>query len=713
MRPVLSVLTLWFAFAFSCGCGDDPAPISDADLDSGGSDGADLSNQLDGAGDADDLDDSTDSVEVDQTADRSDLTDAEPDAGRCSAPPTQAPSPSGPLPGVSSPHSGIDPLELEAYSTLRDAVLADTGVHFVATYDQQSGHYLIESGPLEDRQVLRFRRLTSEAGGVEYEVTEGDIDDIFPSTANDIYGSYDELLSDFENPGNVQFTELGYEADDPRVGYLPPGDQSYPLPLVRIAALFDAPSAPDAVSSLYPWARPARGTHGSMSLLQSRSTLIFSGAGVRSDTVVEDSVLLADVAPTVLAALGAPTTGGIGPDGTYDDGLYLSRQDGTVLWQALSADPCDRPSQVVIMLFDGLMATEINYLVAHDEAGLQLPSFRELAEDAAIFQYGAVANFPSVSAPGHMTAATGLWSGHHNFIANDLFDRESQTVVSPSSLLADPAHFLEHPEEVLALYDDVVAPGVETIGQAAQRALGAYDPDTGEGAFVAVINDIGMIDADFSSIDFAVGEKGLAEYRMADEVAVFQVENLLRDETVPVPTVLQVSFLATDGAGESAGPHSPLLRSELEQTDRRVGAILNAYEARDALDDTLFVLLSDHGMELQDPSRASAIRNALSGSGVVLSHLASGNIYFRTLEIEARLDDGEGPQLRVEVRNHDNDGPIEGAAVSCDYCSDVLAETNSEGIAVLSLAGDETAAVVSATHPDFNPQHYNWTATSE
>ncbi len=265
----------------------------------------------------------------------------------------------------------------------------------------------------------------------------------------------------------------------------------------------------------------------------------------------------------------------------------------------------------------------------------------------------------------------------------------------------------------MELYDLVVSPGIETVGQAAQRALGAYDPDTGEGAYVAVINDIPMIDADFSSIDFAVGEKGLPEYRMADEVAVFQIENLLRDESIPVPTVLQVSFLATDGAGEAAGPHSPLVRSELEQTDRRVGAILNAYENRDALDNTLFVLLSDHGMELQDPSRRSAFQTALNDSGVVLSHMASGNIYFSTLEVEASLDDGDEIELRVVVRNHDNDAVVEGATVRCGSCEDSEAETSSDGIAVIALTTDQTSAVLSVTHSDFNPQQFEWIAASD
>jgi len=711
MRPILLKIALLIGCQLVCGCESDPTvgPDTASSPDTG-----DL-NDLSGDPPPDDgaTEDVIQTELGDSTGDRADLVDTDADAGRCVAQPTEAPSPTGPLPGITTPHAGIDAWERAAYVALRDAVLADAGVHFVATYDAETEHYIVESGPQEDRNTLEFRRELAEAGGVEYVVTEGDISDIFPSVSADRFGTYEELLSAYENPNAVQMTDLGYHEDDPRVGFVPADEQSYPLPLVRIAALFDAPSAPDAVSSFYPWAKPVRSTHGSISLLQSRSTLIFSGAGARSDAVIDGAVLLADVAPTLLAALGAQTIGGIGPDGTYDDGLYLTRQDGRVLWEALAVDPCDRPEHVVVMLFDGLLATEINYLVDDGAPDLQLPSFRFLAEDAAIFQHGAVANFPSVSAPGHMTAATGLWSGHHNFIANNLFVRDSQTAVSPSSLLADPAHFLEHPEEVLELYDLVVSPGIETVGQAAQRALGAYDPDTGEGAYVAVINDIPMIDADFSSIDFAVGEKGLPEYRMADEVAVFQIENLLRDESIPVPTVLQVSFLATDGAGEAAGPHSPLVRSELEQTDRRVGAILNAYENRDALDNTLFVLLSDHGMELQDPSRRSAFQTALNDSGVVLSHMASGNIYFSTLEVEASLDDGDEIELRVVVRNHDNDAVVEGATVRCGSCEDSEAETSSDGIAVIALTTDQTSAVLSVTHSDFNPQQFEWIAASD
>ena len=112
----------------------------------------------------------------------------------------------------------------------------------------------------------------------------------------------------------------GYDpAGDARVGWLPAAAQSYPMALRRLATLFDAPDAPDAVVAWRPWAGGGVGTHGGLGLLQSRAALILSGPGARRGVVLDASAALVDVAPTVLAALGAPTTGGTSEAGLHDD----------------------------------------------------------------------------------------------------------------------------------------------------------------------------------------------------------------------------------------------------------------------------------------------------------------------------------------------------------------------------------------------------------
>ncbi len=87
--------------------------------------------------------------------------------------------------------------------------------------------------------------------------------------------------------------------------------QSYPHAHEQIAQIFDHPAAPDLVCLHTPahnWEDHGgeRGEHGSLGIVQVRAPFVLAGAGVRRDGLVPRSGRLVDVAPTVLALLGAP-----------------------------------------------------------------------------------------------------------------------------------------------------------------------------------------------------------------------------------------------------------------------------------------------------------------------------------------------------------------------------------------------------------------------
>ena len=269
----------------------------------------------------------------------------------------------GALPPSVSEGGGVDRWESAAYESLKDSVISDEGVHFVATHRQDGDQYRVDGMVDGSAQTLRFERQRLPGGGVDYVLLDGDFDDFFPRRTSQHFGTWEALLADGENPNGVQRMDVGYAADDPRVTFLPPDKQVYPIALERLAALFDAPDAPDAVLGLKPWAGgSAGGTHGGMSLLQSRAALMISGSGARRGVIIDEEAILADVAPTALAALGVPTTGGMGRYGLADDGLYLLRQDGRVLWEGLATDSCDRPKHVIVLLFDGESASRAPHL---------------------------------------------------------------------------------------------------------------------------------------------------------------------------------------------------------------------------------------------------------------------------------------------------------------------------------------------------------------
>lgn len=606
------------------------------------------------------------------------------DSGVTCTPRPADPTPDAPLPPRRAHHAGVDAWEATTWDRLRVAAAADPAVHFIATFDHATDALVIDAaaGRIEARRV-----------DGRWTVTDGALVDVFPSTAADQHPTLADIFAAFE-PYPDDRENLGYTPDDPRVGGLPLAAQSWPDPLVRLGTIFDAAHAPDGVIGLWPWARGGNGTHGGLGLLQSRAALMLAGKGARPGEHTIPARLV-DVAPTVLAALGAPTTGGIGPDGAYSDGLFMRWQDGQVLWDALAEDPCDRPRHVVIVLFDGLTANDLNHQALSPTPDVDLPTIRALATDAAIFPLGAIAGFPSMSAPGHMTIGTGAWPGHHGILNNRFFDRGTQARVDPLAFASDPAGFAMDPAAAFAFHDVYVPPEVETLAAAAHRAFGPWDAATETGAYVAVLNDIPVGDADFTTADYLMGarHKALSTSRIADELATVQATTLLGTPEAPIPTILQVGLASTDSVGETHGPYSPFAREVLAELDADLGRIVAAYDRAGALDDTLFVLVSDHGMELQDPARAGGFQRVLNAADVRTSEASFGVVYLRTLEVEAEAIEAG---FEVRVRNHDDGTPVADATVTCEGCDGVMTD-------VAGSARVPSIAALVVTHPDFNP----------
>jgi len=603
-----------------------------------------------------------------------------------------------------SPHAGIENSEMTGWDAAREAFLAHPDIHFVATYLRDVDEYIIVGGAPDAREDVRFSAEYSPENGVQYTVTQGVLDRVFPHRSATKYGDLDALFHAFTNPLGSLFADRGYTADDPRMGFLSRDQQSYPLALDRIATLFHSLDGPDLVYGRFPWANGGTGTHGGLSLLQSRATLILSGPGIKSGVIIDEPAALVDLAPTTLALLGSRTTSGQSTRGDFRDGLFLTRQDGRVLYEAFDDDSCEKPDRVVIVLFDGLQAIEINEQIVSETPAVELPNFKSLMQTGTVYRHGAVAGFPSYSAPGHTTVGTGAWPGHHGMIANSFYGRMEADLISPFDLLSDLPRFIQDPEAAQAMYDRLVTGSVENLAQAAHRGMGAYDAETGEGAFVAIINEITFPDSDFSTLSFFNGgiDKGLLEYRIADNLAMTQFDTLLNDADLPVPTILQMSFLATDAAGESDGPHSDLVRDVLLELDQRLGRIMAAYQARNALDGTVFILTSDHGMELQDPQRYVSASAVLRQAGIQTDFVQAGLVYLRSLDVTAVCADGT-EQCVIQVREVSNGAVVADALVRCPELM-LEARTDDMGQVEFAIPHEFTGLLsVSVEHVAFNP----------
>ncbi len=633
---------------------------------------------------------------------------------------------------------GINAYEREIFEHAAGILLDQESIHLVTTYEQEEETYLVRG---KDGHI-RFTR-TIVGQGIEYTIVEQEGLNPIALTDPTLFPTYQEEIAAGSNPAGTTYPELGYEAGDERLSFIEPEDTSYPFAYERIAQLFDAPSAPDLQYCLTPYGygHVQVGTHGALDLAESRASLVFSGPGAKKGYVSETIARQADIAPTVLALLGAGTTEGVDSRGRLYSRNLMRWQDGEVLTDIFT-EPCGgAASHAIIILFDGLANSELLLNLASEGA---LPNFRALMESGSTFRYGAVVGYPSVSIPGHISVGTGTMNGHHGFANNMLYDREKKLLLDFDYVATHAIDYLLHPDWIDCLYYTFYSERVETIFEAVHRSFGPWDPVGGTGAFTASINEPTYVGADYSLYSLLGGEIvggaaallpdgprfDLSTYQLADLVAVAQLGLLLRDPGHGVPKLTYLSFYSSDGAGESFGPHGDGLRETLCWLDRRLDDILDLYREAGAYDDTVFVLTSDHGMGMQDAGRSAPWHPALDAAGIkYIDPDRFDFLYFPVMRIEAfltlskrapgveilpayaegRVTGGrEAVHVDLLLTDDDTGDPVEGAEIAVEggSCAPCTGTTEEDGrISFFFEADPEEEVRITAAHPDFNDAH--------
>jgi phosphonoacetate hydrolase len=401
-------------------------------------------------------------------------------------------------------------------------------------------------------------------------------------------------------------------------------ENSYPHAFAHVAQLFDHPAAPDLCvlhSAAHNWEDRGghRGEHGSLGVVQARAPLVFAGKGVRNDGMVARSARLVDVAPTLLALLGAE------PDG---DGRLLAGQDGEVLEEVL--DPAERPRHVVGFLFDGTNPNVLYDMAARGEA----PNVARLAAMGTTYAHGAFAGLPTITLANHTSVITGRLPGHHGILHNAWFDRRTGEEIITNSSATWPTS-MQHCFE-----------GVDSVHLALHRS----EPD----AFSASVNEPCDIGADYSTFellrqgevpDVPATPEGLPhttqrfgrnkDYSWSSVVDHLGVEQATaiwsgsyRGQSFPKPRFMFCNFTLTDSAMHAGGPHSEIAAAAVRDCDGRIGEIFDAIEQAGAFDDTAFVLLADHGMQENDPAVTGNWDDALTDAGLTFRDEGYGFLYF-------------------------------------------------------------------------------------
>jgi hypothetical protein len=588
---------------------------------------------------------------------------------------------------------GLTPDKWESGNRAILALLEERGVRehvdLVITY--RDGAYEVWA----ERGFVRFRRV-SDGDGVRYETLE--------------QGGEDPLeRTDVERLATLEQELAAAGTDDPERAFLQPERLSYPFAHERIAALFDSPRAPDLVVSprAYAFGRQ-RGQHGALDVVQSRAPMAFAGPGVRS-AWHRLAARHVDVAPTVCHLLRFPTIEGRDALGRPAK-TYLKRQDGRVLAEIL--DPAaPPPERVYLMLLDGVSHTELRHRLEGDPGAL--PNLRSILERAARLEYGSIVNFPSITWPSHSALVTGAWCGHHDIVNPAWWDRENGRIANPQGLVFETEGYL--------------GAGVETLYEAFRRARGAW---------TAAVNAPQGRGADHASLErrlrcdrarlrdvtpryveaisprwLADGHEDVHREAVADARALAQVE-LLFAEGEP-PGFVYHEFALTDAAGHDYGPHSEGLRQAMDETDARIGRVLEILAARGLVESTLFIVTSDHGMAQQDVSLAANPARHVERSGM-RAVTCEPMIWLRELRVELERS-ADGRTARVQVSDADPSAggehrPVEGVRVEAvDHPDRHLGTfvTDASGLAALTTPSDVPSDRIALAlhHAHYNARH--------
>jgi hypothetical protein len=613
---------------------------------------------------------------------------------------------------------GLDPHQYESGERAIRVLLTDATAgpqtDFVATY--RDGAYEVWA----QRGMVRFVRLLADSGGYDYRVIEQVGENPIERQDYRALATLDEEVA--------ASRASGFDCTDPNRAFVEPEHVTYPFAYERIAQLFDSPNAPDLVVNPKPYAFGRQpGQHGALDVIQSRSPLIFAGPGIKRGARVDTAARQIDIAPTIAHLMGFPLidgrdiTGrtsserGVAPD------VYLKRQDGRVLDEVIDTDDTRRPARVYIFLLDGQSNSELRFRLDSDADAV--PNLRRLIRTGAMFDYGSTTNFPSITWPSHNAIGTGCWGGHHDIVNPTYYLREKRQVVSPQGQQFDTAVFL--------------GDGVETLYEAFHRVFGDWD-GAHKGALTASIHEPCTRGADHATLERRIigdravlreltqrfagdtnpkweadGQKGAHGESVVDNRGVAQALALYTDPAHAPPMFMYHELTLTDGVGHDYGPHSEGQRAALDETDVRVGRILDALQEAGLYDDTLFVVTTDHGMAAVDADlKASQVRAVVDAG--MKAKVPDPLVYLIDMAVNITPhEDGRTAMVEVLANDADASGeqpPIDGADVTLSaHAGEVLARarTGAGGVCGLPLPVDVAPSdlYVTVHHDDYNPRH--------
>ena len=512
---------------------------------------------------------------------------------------------------------GIDASETDRYADALQALLGAPALDFVATRSGASYEVRAVRG-----SIVFHRRHTNH--GYRYQVLELAGQNPIAEQDPSLFPTLAEELARGSNPNDVSYPSIGYDPGDPRLSFIEPEDDSYPYGYERIAAYFDHPDAADLMLNARSYAGGQGGTHGSLSMVQSRSPLILWGKGIEPGEKL-DGARQVDIAPTVAKLLDMPFVDGVDERGIRSHFVRLRWQDGHEIPGVLDGTVS---KLVIVVVSDGLNHAELHDKIDRDPGSV--PHLAQLRGEGAWLRYGSITNWPSVTFPSHNVVGAGLYSGHHGLVDNSYYLRASSALADPIDEMLNTGHY----------WNPVLAEG-ETLHHAAHRAFGNWADDHATGAYTLSVLDPSVAGANTADLEFH-DDSGQVSFpldtllppletpwpnvlpteteafgaQVAERSGMAELRLLFTNGVSPQPVYAIFNHSCTDALGHAWGPHGDHMNQAIEHLDANVGVLLEWLDGWGILGDTTIILTSDHGMQLGDQSRAGSMKQALLDAGI-------------------------------------------------------------------------------------------------
>ena len=356
--------------------------------------------------------------------------------------------------------------------------------------------------------------------------------------------------------------------------------------------------------------------HGSPWAYDVAIPLMFVGPAVRVGTYSMPAVQQ-DVAPTLAAALGVhmpPTsTGHVLP----------------VLNTGMAP-----PRVILLIVLDGMRR---DYF---DRYAKLMPTLTTLRQRGAWFTQAQLNIFPSNTAVGHSTLATGTDPAVHGVTATNVYDRighvghEMFAGAVPGDLmaltLADVWQFATSGRAIILAQGSIDRASTPLAGHGACQLngvpvlLASYDQRTGNWSTNPHCYRLPAYLKDVNASALWAGDAEWMHHKINTPVAVrhsalfpaFEADALvamIEHEPVGedgIADLILLNYKAADFVGHKYGPDSEELRVTLGEMDRNLARILGALEKKVGKD-YLLALTADHGMP-SEPSSADRRHNAPS-----------------------------------------------------------------------------------------------------